>query len=93
MAIPHRRCLLILVVLFSIEWIAPAIRPLDRWDRTLENTFVAVFLRVVNVRGFWGYFLPLDLTMPTSMMFELFEWGAAGLLGEDEIRRLLIERQ
>jgi hypothetical protein len=25
------------------------------------------------VRGFWGDFLPLDVTMSTSMMFELFE--------------------
>lgn len=40
-----------------------------------------VFLRVANVRGFWGYFLPLDLTMSTSMMFELFEWAAAELFG------------
>jgi len=42
-----------------------------------------VFLRVANVRGFWGYFLPLDLTMSTSMMFELFEWGAAEFFGGD----------
>lgn len=42
-----------------------------------------VFLRVANVRGFWGYFLPLDLTMSTSMMFELFEWGAAEVVGGD----------
>lgn len=42
-----------------------------------------VFLRVANVRGFWGYFLPLDLTMSTSMIFELFEWGAAKLVGGD----------
>jgi putative membrane protein len=42
-----------------------------------------VFLRVADVRGFWGYFLPLDLTMSTSMMFELFEWGAAELVGGD----------
>jgi putative membrane protein len=41
------------------------------------------FLRVANVRGFWGYFLPLDLTMSTSMMFELFEWGAAESFGGD----------
>ena len=27
--------------------------------------------------------LPLDLTMSTSMMFELFEWGAAELFGGD----------
>jgi putative membrane protein len=40
-----------------------------------------IFLRVANVRGFWGYFLPLDVTMSTSMIFELFEWGAAVLFG------------
>ena len=40
-----------------------------------------VFLRVANVRGFLGYFLPLDLTMSTSMMFELFEWAAAEIFG------------
>ena len=42
-----------------------------------------VFLRVANVRGFWGYFLPLDLTMSTSMIYELIEWAAAvGIGGE-----------
>ncbi|MEN8195766.1 MAG: DUF2238 domain-containing protein [Pseudomonadota bacterium] len=40
-----------------------------------------VFLRVANVRGFWGYFLPLDVAMSTSMAYELVEWGAALLLG------------
>jgi putative membrane protein len=42
-----------------------------------------VFLRVAAVRGFWGYFLPLDLTASTSMTFELFEWAAAELAGGD----------
>lgn len=40
-----------------------------------------VFLRVADVRGFWGYFLPLDLTMSTSMLFELIEWAAVGVFG------------
>jgi putative membrane protein len=40
-----------------------------------------IFLRVVNVRGFWGYFLPLDLTMSTSMIFELLEWAVAVVVG------------
>ena len=40
-----------------------------------------VFLRVVNVRGFWGYFLPLDLTMSTSMLFELLEWATVAVFG------------
>jgi len=39
------------------------------------------FLRIADVRGFWGYFLPLDLTMSTSMIYELIEWGAASLFG------------
>jgi putative membrane protein len=42
-----------------------------------------IFLRIVNVRGFWGYFLPLDLTMSTSMLYELIEWGAAEIFGGD----------
>lgn len=42
-----------------------------------------LFLRVANVSGFWGYFLPLDVTMSTSLTFELFEWGAAALVGGD----------
>lgn len=42
-----------------------------------------IFLRIANVRGFWGYFLPLDLTMSTSMLYELIEWGASNLFGGD----------
>lgn len=42
-----------------------------------------VFLRVADVRGVWGYYLPLDVTMATSMLFELVEWGAAELFGGD----------
>jgi putative membrane protein len=42
-----------------------------------------IFLRVVAVRGFWGFFLPLDLTMSTSMLFELVEWAAAEIFGGD----------
>jgi putative membrane protein len=42
-----------------------------------------IFLRIAAVRGFWGYFLPLDVTMSTSMVFELIEWAAAMLFGGD----------
>jgi putative membrane protein len=42
-----------------------------------------VFWRVAQARGFWSYFLPLDITMSTSMMFELFEWAAAEIFGGD----------
>lgn len=39
------------------------------------------FLRVVEVRGFWAYFLPLDVTLSTSALYELIEWGAAAMFG------------
>lgn len=42
-----------------------------------------LYCRIADAKGFWGYFFPLDLTMATSMMFELFEWGAAELFGGD----------
>ncbi len=40
-----------------------------------------MFLRIGNVRGFWGYFLPLDLTLSTSALYELIEWITAELVG------------
>lgn len=42
-----------------------------------------VFLRVAQVRGMWGYLLPLDLAMSTSMLFELAEWAAAAIVAPD----------
>ena len=165
MSISHRQYLLILGLLFIIEWLALAVDPLYRKDWLLENVLVLIaavllalsykrfllsrvsytlififlclheigahytyaevpydqwfealtgstfnslvgwernnfdrvihfcyglllaypvremFVRVANVRGFWGYFLPLDLTMSTSMIYELVEWGAAEIFG------------
>ncbi|MDZ4403460.1 DUF2238 domain-containing protein [Prosthecobacter sp.] len=49
----------------------------------LAYPFREIFLRIAKARGFWGYFLPLDLTMSTSMLFELIEWLAAEVLGGD----------
>lgn len=40
-----------------------------------------VYLRIANAKGFWGYFLPLDFTMSTSMIYELIEWAAAEIFG------------
>lgn len=40
-----------------------------------------VFLRVADVHGFWGYYLPLDVVMATSVVYELIEWGAATAFG------------
>lgn len=163
----HNRYVLVLTLIFSVEWVLLAISPHDRADWALENAIVAaliillastyrkfplsrvsytliflflmlhevgahytyaevpydewmkqllgysldqsmgfernhfdrlvhfsyglffaypireLFIRIADVKGFWGYFLPLDLTMSTSMMYELIEWGAARLFGGD----------
>jgi putative membrane protein len=42
-----------------------------------------LFFRVADARGFWAYFLPLDLTLSTSALFELLEWAAASFFGGD----------
>lgn len=42
-----------------------------------------MFLRVVAVGGFWGYFLPLDLTLSTSLIYELLEWAVVDVFGGD----------
>jgi putative membrane protein len=63
----------------------------NNYDRVVHFTYGLLlvypirelFLRVANVRGFWGYFLPLDLTMSTSMVYELIEWVAAVWFGGD----------
>lgn len=42
-----------------------------------------LFLRVAGVRGFWGYYLPLDVTISFSAVYELIEWAAALVFGGD----------
>ncbi|OFV96301.1 MAG: hypothetical protein A3F68_09615 [Acidobacteria bacterium RIFCSPLOWO2_12_FULL_54_10] len=42
-----------------------------------------VFVRIAGVRGFWGYYLPLDLTMSFSMLYELIEWAVAIVFAGD----------
>jgi putative membrane protein len=42
-----------------------------------------VVVRATGLRGFWGYFLPMDLTMSSSASYELIEWGAAMAFGGD----------
>ena len=36
-----------------------------------------VFLRLAKVKGFWGYWLPLDLTLALSATYEIMEWVVA----------------
>ena len=36
-----------------------------------------LFLRVAKVKGVWGYYLPLDLTLSFSAAYEIIEWITA----------------
>lgn len=78
------------------RWLGFSIDALLGWERNNFDRVVhfsyglllaypirELFLRVAAVKGFWGYFLPLDLTMSTSGLYEIIEWGAAELFGGD----------
>jgi putative membrane protein len=39
-----------------------------------------VFLRVVNVRGFWAYYFPLDVTLSFSALYEIIEMLVAKIV-------------
>lgn len=45
--------------------------------------FREIFMRVARVKGFWAYFLPLDIMLSTSALFEMIEWAAAEVFGGD----------
>lgn len=36
-----------------------------------------VFIRLVRVKGFWSYYLPLDVTLSFSALYEVIEWQVA----------------
>lgn len=42
-----------------------------------------LFIRVAKVKGFWGYFFPLVITVSSSAIYEMVEWGAAEIFGGD----------
>lgn len=78
------------------KWTGRSLNALLGWERNHFDRLVhflygfllayplrELFLRIADVRGFWGYFLPLDFTMSTSMLYELIEWAAAAVFGGD----------
>ena len=77
--------------LFGVRRERPAGLERNHFDRLVHFSYGLLlaypmrelFLRIADARGFWGYFLPLDLTLSTSAVFELIEWGAAELFGGD----------
>jgi putative membrane protein len=63
----------------------------NHYDRLVHFTFGLlmaypvreIFIRIARVRGFWGYYLPLDVMMSFSMLYELLEWAIAVIIAGD----------
>ena len=39
------------------------------------------FMRIVHAKGAWSYYLPIELVMSLSMLYELIEWLVAAVFG------------
>ncbi|MFT6051854.1 MAG: putative membrane protein [Halioglobus sp.] len=39
-----------------------------------------VLVRIAQLRGFWAYFFPIDITFSLSAIYEIIEWKAAGIV-------------
>jgi putative membrane protein len=81
---------------FFERFMGSAFNEIAGWERNHYDRFVhfcfglmlaypcrEMFLRIANVRGFWGYYLPVMLTMSFSVLYELIEWAAAVVFGGD----------
>uniref|UniRef100_UPI00333FC889 DUF2238 domain-containing protein n=1 Tax=Castellaniella defragrans TaxID=75697 RepID=UPI00333FC889 len=63
----------------------------NQFDRLVHFAYGLLFvvpvreflLRVIRAPGFWSYFLPLNIILGTSALYELIEWGAAIWFGGD----------
>lgn len=42
-----------------------------------------VFVRITRARGFWNYYLPVELTFAFSAIYELLEWAAAAVVSPE----------
>jgi putative membrane protein len=42
-----------------------------------------IFIRLARVKGFWGYYLPLDVTLSFSALYEVMEWLTAVIVSPD----------
>lgn len=67
-----------------IDWTALGFER-NHYDRVVHLSFGLllaypvreVFLRIASAKGFWGYYLPLDVTLAFSAVYEIIEMGVA----------------
>lgn len=64
------------------EWLGASRNMYDRlvhfsFGLLLAYPIREVFMRISKVKGFWAYYLPLDVTLSFSAVYEIIEWIAA----------------
>lgn len=45
-----------------------------------------LYIHIIKIKGFWNYFLPVNLVLSLSVLWEFLEWGAAYYVGGDATR-------
>jgi putative membrane protein len=66
------------------EWVGADRNMYDRLVHFAYGLLLAypireVLVRIAGLRGFWGYFFPVDVTFAFSSIYEIVEWQAAAL--------------
>jgi putative membrane protein len=64
----------------------------NHYDRLIHFAFGLCFaypvreicLRIADMRGFWGLYVPFDVTLALSALFEVLEMGIAVVIGGDQ---------
>lgn len=70
------------------EWMSAGRNMYDRLVHFAFGLLLAypvreVLVRIARLRGFWGYFFPIDITFSLSSIYEIVEWRAAALVAPD----------
>jgi len=70
------------------EWVGAERNMYDRLVHFAYGLLLAypireVLVRIAGLRGFWGYFFPIDVTFAFSSIYEIIEWKAADTLAPD----------
>lgn len=63
----------------------------NHYDRVVHFSFGLLmsypireaFYRIARARGFWGFFLPLDVTLSFSAVYEIIEWLVAAIVSPE----------
>lgn len=70
------------------EWFGAERNMYDRVIHFMFGFLIAypvreIFVRLAKVKGFWGYYLPFDVALSLSALYEIIEWIVAVIVSPD----------